>query len=202
MRLTSLLVSIAALLMLREFRTAFREELKANACVTTHTETEFFVHYPPSPSKDPCQPYTGEMQSVFDLRVVNAQQREVQLLRVDKCFYPHGGATTRCDCALLAEQLFLVEFKKPELEQANDGKQRHANASDCLPQLAASLKDFYERGIIPRGALVVAHACVGYTHPTPYNGADYRKLKASFDVRTADIPVRVKLVVDNKLVVS
>ena len=71
-----------------------------------------------------------------------------------------------------------------------------------MPQLAASLKDFYGRGIIPAGALVVAHVCVGYTHPSPYNGADYRKLKASFDVRTADIPVRIKLMVDNKLVVS
>ena len=188
--------------MLREFQAAFREELKAGACISTHAEPEFFVHDPPAPSKAPCHPYMGEMQSVFDLRVVNERQREVQLLRVDKCFYPHGGTATRCDCALLADQLFLVEFKKPELEHANDGKQRHASASDCLPQLAASLKDFYDRGIIPRGSLVVAHACVGYTHPTPYNGADYRKLKASFDMRTADIPVRIKLVVDNKLVIS
>lgn len=188
--------------MLREFQTAFRNELRIGECITKHDEPEFFVHDPPSPSKDPCHPYSGEMQSVFDLRVVNTQKRGIQLLRVDKCFYPHGGIDTRCDCALLSEQLFLVEFKKPELEQSNDGKQRHANASDCLPQLAASLKDFYERGIIPRGALVVAHACVGYTHPTPYNGADYRKLKASFDAKTADIPVRIKLVVDNKLVIS
>ena len=189
--------------MRKAFEAEFREALQVGECISSHAEAEFFVHDPPAPSKAPCFSYTEEMQSVFDLRVVNPRQREIHLLRVDKCFYPHGGRDTRCDCALLAEQqLYLIEFKKPELEQANDGKQRHANAGDCLPQLAASLKDFYDRGIIPYGAMVIAHVCVGYTHPSPYNGADYRKLKASFDVRTADIPVRIKLMVDNKMVVS
>ncbi|RTQ49538.1 hypothetical protein EJV47_11975 [Hymenobacter gummosus] len=189
--------------MLREFRLSFQQQMRGGGCVASNTEAEFFVHDPPAPSPDPCYMYSGTLQSVFDLRVVNARNREIHLIAVDKCLYPYGGEETRCDCALVAQdRLYLVEFKKPELEQSADGKQRHANASDCLRQLAASLKDFYERGIVERGSLVIAHACVGYTHPTPYNGANYRTLTAAFDLHTADIPVQIKLIVDNKMVIS
>ncbi len=33
------------------------------------------------------------------------------------------------------------------------------------PQLAAALKDFYERRIISSGAMVIAHVCVSYSRP-------------------------------------
>ncbi|RSK46164.1 hypothetical protein EI293_03050 [Hymenobacter perfusus] len=86
-----------------------------------------------------------------------------------------------------------------DTDATSAGNERYARASDCMRQLEASIKAFFEKGAIPPGSLVIAYACVGRTQQTPYPGADFLKLSASFRERFEGIPIRPRLIISNTL---
>lgn len=187
--------------MINGVREAFRDQMRGNACQDALTLTEFFIQDPPSPSESPCFYYLPPVRSRFDLQVLNQGSRLVHLVKIDKCLYAAGNSA-RCDCALLtSEQAYFVEFKMTDTEVTSAGNERYARASDCMRQLEASIKTFVERGAIPPGALVIAYACVGQTQQTPYPGADFLKLSASFRERFEGIPIRTRLIISNSLTI-
>lgn len=185
--------------MINGVREAFRDLMRGNACQDALNDAEFFIQDPPSPSDDPCFHYLPPARSRFDLQILNQSGRLVHLVKIDKCLYA-AGDSARCDCALLtSEQAYFVEFKMTDTDATSAGNERYARASDCMRQLEASIKAFFEKGAIPPGSLVIAYACVGRTQQTPYPGADFLKLSASFRERFEGIPIRPRLVVSNTL---
>lgn len=188
--------------MLNSLREAFREQMRGTACQDALTHAEFFVQDPPSPSPDPCFHYLPPARSRFDLQVINASQRLVHLVKVDKCLY-HAADSRRCDCLLLTtDQTCFVEFKAPDGNATTAGNLRYALAADCVEQLELTIKDFITRGIIPPNALVMAYACVGRSPQYPYPGADFLKLSAAFNNRFLGLPVRVRLRVESTVTIS
>lgn len=188
--------------MLNPLRESFRDQMRGSACQEAITAIEFFVQDPPQPSSEPCFHYLPPARNRFDLQVLNASGRLVHLIKIDRCLYAaHEGR--RCDCLLLTtEQTCFVEFKAADSDITSAGHLRYARAADCVEQLEHTIKDFFNRGIIAPGALVMAYACVGRTSQRPYPGADFLALSASFNNRFEGVPVRVRLLVENKLVLS
>ncbi|WP_157887120.1 hypothetical protein [Hymenobacter sp. PAMC 26628] len=188
--------------MLNPLRESFRDQTRGNACQEAITAVEFFIQDPPPPSTAPCFHYLPPARNRFDLQVRNASGRLVHLIQIDRCLYS-AAEGRRCDCLLLTtEQAYFVEFKAAERDITTSGNLRYARAADCVEQLEHTIKDFISRDIIPPGALVMAYACVGRTSQRPYPGADFLALSASFNNRFEGIPVRVRLIVENVLVIN
>ncbi len=188
--------------MLNSLREAFRAQMRGTACQEALTHAEFFVQDPPSPSPEPCFAYLPPARSRFDLQVMNAGQRLVHLVKVDKCLYAAADGR-RCDCLLLTtDQAYFVEFKAPDGDATTAGNLRYALAADCVEQLELTIKDFIARGIIPPNALVLAYACVGRSPQYPYPGADFLKLSAAFNSRFQGLPVRVRLRVESIITIN
>ena len=172
--------------------------LIAPKCLSAHPETEFHLFDPPlaereAGSSDPIkrQPTAtraGEAQ-INDFTVKNQTTNPVHLVRIDCCLYDSGDGT-RCDCALAHEQqLRFVEFSHGVF------RRRTARVEKCIPQLAASINDFYALGIIPAGSVVQAIVCVGFTE-------DFPPRTATTSVREAQINLLVKAPVAVELRVS
>jgi hypothetical protein len=188
--------------MLNPLRESFRDQVRGNACQEAITAVEFFVQDPPQPSTDPCFHYLPPVRNRFDLQVFNESGRLVHLIQIDRCLYSTAEGK-RCDCLLLTtEQVCFIEFKAADSDLTSAGNLRYARAADCVEQLEHTIKDFISRAIIPPNTLVLAYACVGRTAQRPYPGADFLALSASFNNRFAGLPIRVRLVVENTLVIS
>ena len=188
--------------MMNPLRESFRDQMRGSACQEAITAIEFFVQDPPQPSTDPCFHYLPPARNRFDLQVMNVAGRLVHLIKIDRCLYSVAEGR-RCDCLLLTtEQAYFVEFKAADHDLTTSGNLRYARAADCVEQLEHSIKDFFGRGIIPPNALVMAYACVGRTSQRPYPGADFLALSASFNNRFEGIPIRVRLLVENTIVIK
>lgn len=176
--------------MIKRITTVFEQELQqANKCVEEHRYSEFFIH-DPHPTKEksgPCYVVTAGRMAKTDLHIRNPQGQIVHLIAIDKCLYGDGDPT-KCDCALLIkEQLYFVEFKTSETD-------RHASPGDCIDQLAASIRDFYDLRVIEPGETVFAYACVGFTKEIPLNGARQREQTAAlFDKIQENKPRKIRL---------
>lgn len=186
--------------MLNPLREAFRDQMRGNACQEAITAIEFFVQDPPGTA--PCFHYPPPMRKRFDLQVVNESGRLVHLIKIDGCLYLSGEGR-RCDCLLLTtEQTCFVEFKEADSDLTSTGNVRYARAADCVEQLEHTIKDFVSRDIIPPNAVVTAYACVGRTAQRPYPGADFLALSAAFGNRFEGLPIRVRLKVENVLIIN
>lgn len=181
--------------MIAAITSAFAEQLRAKPCLTSQPAAVFIVHDPPSPNPNPCL-VVDTARAVSDLFVHNPRGRVVHLLAIDKCLYAYGGPETRCDCALIIEgSIHFVEFK-------THSSTHFGGAADSLDQLAASIDDFYDRHIIPQGALVHAIASIGYTRALPYNGARLRELQLILSGKVKTKAIRLRLKVDSELQAS
>ncbi|RZK16198.1 MAG: hypothetical protein EOO56_20485 [Hymenobacter sp.] len=144
--------------------------------------------------KGPCCLLTTGPRAKSDLRVRNDSQRQLHFVAIDQCLYTDADPT-KCDCALLdSEVAYFVEFKTSE--HGNDPAivVANANPGDCTDQLAASIRDFYDRGIIQAGQLVVACASVGFPRHKPQSGAHFQEQLASLQRKIQlDTPRSVRL---------
>lgn len=167
-------------------------------CLSTHAEPEFHLYDPPLPAREEGsdapikrQP-TAKRNSgaqVNDFTVKNKTAHPVHLVTIDCCLY-HSGDGTRCDCALAHEQqIRFVEFSHGVF------RRRTTRVEKCIPQLAATINDFYALGIIPAGSVVQAIICVGFTE-------DFPPRSAVTDARTLQINLLVKAPIAVELRVS
>lgn len=167
-------------------------------CLSTYPESEFYLYDPPLPEREegstalikrqPTAKRAGSAQ-VDDFTVRNTTAQPVHLVTIDCCLY-HSGDGTRCDCALAHEQqLRFVEFSHGVF------RRRSARVEKCIPQLAATINDFYALGIIPAGSVVQAIICVGFTE-------DFPPRTAMTDIRTVQLNLLVKAPVAVELRVS
>jgi hypothetical protein len=75
-------------------------------------------------------------------------QRTVHFVAIDHCLYDDSHPS-KCDCALVSgEAIYFVEFKTQEDRAGATTTNPFANPGDCINQLASSIRDFYDRGII------------------------------------------------------
>ena len=155
--------------MIARVQTAFAARLGAKAtCLQAHTHPAFHVHDPDlaHEPKGPCHVVTTGLLAKSDLLVRNPAQRTVHLVAIDQCLYTDANPS-KCDCALVCgDIIYFVEFK------TSTGI-THSNPGDCLTQLAASIRDFYDRNIIQPGQTVFAYASVGFPRNRPQNGAHH-----------------------------
>lgn len=167
-------------------------------CISTHHDPEFYVYDPPLPereagSTEPVkrQP-TARREGVLqpdDFTVKNTTISPVHLVAIDCCLYGSGDGT-RCDCALVyEEQIRFVEFSHGVF------RRRTSRIEKCIPQLAASINDFYELGIIPAGSVVQAIVCVGFTEDFPPRTAttDARSAQLNLLIKAPDIAVELRV---------
>ncbi|MDO7875044.1 hypothetical protein Q5H93_09910 [Hymenobacter sp. ASUV-10] len=168
----------------------------AEQCVSTHHDPEFHIYDPPlSPpdaegkvKRQPCTRREGAPQP-NDFAVGNQTAQPVHLVAIDACLYDSGDAT-RCDCALIqAEDIRFVEFSHGNF------RRRSQRVEKCIPQLAATINDFYQYGIITEGTVVQAFICVGFTDEFPPQNA-------SLDARKAQLNLLVKANVAVELYVT
>jgi hypothetical protein len=142
-------------------------------CISVHTDAVFHIYDPPlpEPSEDEqpqrrqsCTRRIGEPQ-VTDLEVNNPQAQQIHLVAIDSCLYDSGD-TQRCDCALVcAQEIRFVEFKH------GNHRRRTERIKDCIPQLAATINDFYKAGLIAPKSEILAIACVGFQEEFPPRNA-------------------------------
>ncbi|MBF9223686.1 hypothetical protein [Hymenobacter ruricola] len=170
----------------------------APQCLSIHPEPELYLYDPPLPEREegsaelikrqPTSKREGSPQ-LNDFTVRNQTASPVHLVKIDCCLYSSGDGT-RCDCALAHEQqLRFVEFSHGVF------RRRSARVEKCIPQLAASINDFYDLGIIPAGSVVQAIICVGFTE-------DFPPRTAMTDIRTVQLNQLVKAPVAVELRVS
>jgi len=165
----------------------------AEGCISTHHDAEFHVYDPPLPEPDaagrikrqPCTRRTGERQP-HDFTVANHTTRPVHLVAIDACLYDSSDAT-RCDCALVqAEDVRFVEFSHGNF------RRRSERVAKSIPQLAATINDFYQLGIITAGMVVQAFICVGFTDEFPPQNASLETRKAQLNLLVkADVAVEL-----------
>jgi hypothetical protein len=175
-------------------------ELIAPQCLSTHTDSEFYLFDPPLPEREegsaelikrrPTAKREGNAQT-DDFTVKNKTASPVHLVTIDCCLY-FSGDGSRCDCALAHEQqIRFVEFSHGVF------RRRTARVEKCIPQLAATINDFYDLGVIPDGSVVQAIICVGFTEDFPPRTAitDARTLQLN---RLVKAPVAVELRVSDE----
>lgn len=155
--------------MIDRVRTSFASQLSATAnCLQAHTHPTFHVH-DPDPAQEPKGPsyvVTTGLRAKSDLLVRNPAQRVVHLVAIDQCLYTDTDPS-KCDCALVSgDVIYFVEFK-------TSSGVNYSSPGDCLVQLAASIRDFYDRAIIQPGQTVFAYASVGFPRHRPQNGAHH-----------------------------
>lgn len=167
-------------------------------CLSTHADPEFYLYDPPLAERvegstdvikrQPTARREGDVL-VNDFTVKNKTTSMVHLVTIDCCLYQSGDGT-RCDCALAHEQqIRFVEFSHGVF------RRRTARVEKCIPQLAATINDFYELGVIPAGSVVQAIICVGFTE-------DFPPRTATTDARSAQLNLLVKAPVAVELRVS
>lgn len=172
--------------------------LVAPQCLSSHADPEFYLYDPPlaereDGSSDPIKRRpTAKRESgvqINDFIVKNKTASPVHLVTIDCCLYQSGDGT-RCDCAVAHEQqIRFVEFSHGVF------RRRTARVEKCIPQLAATINDFYALGVIPAGSVVQAIICVGFTE-------DFPPRSATTDARSAQLNLLVKAPVAVELRVS
>ncbi|MBG8552989.1 hypothetical protein [Hymenobacter guriensis] len=172
----------------------------ATPCVSSHTDTEFHVYDPPltvraegdtSPiRRQPCSRRIGEPQEA-DLKVSNPQAHIIHLVAIDACSYLSDDAT-RCDCALVRDQdIRFVEFKH------GTKTRRSERVKSCIPQLAATINDYFKAGIIAPKSVVLAIACVGFQEEFPPRSAQLEARQAQLNLLVGDDIVVELIVTDS-----
>ena len=162
--------------------------LGASACISIHHDSEFYLYDPPLPERElgstdllkrlPTTRREGIRQQ-DDFTVRNSTASPVHLVAIDCCMYASGDST-RCDCALVREQeIRFVEFSHGNF------RRRINRVEKSIPQLAATINDFYAKGIIPAGSVIQAIICVGFTE-------DFPPRNATIDARTAQLNLLIK----------
>lgn len=123
-----------------------------------------------------------------ELMVHNVTGRPVHLVAIDCCLYDSGDPS-RCDCALVQEEdIRFVEFKHGNF------RRRTNRIQECVPQLAKSINDFFDRGILPARQAVLAIACVGFTEEFPPRNASLEALQARLNLLvSADVLVELRV---------
>lgn len=169
-------------------------------CLSTHSDPEFYLYDPPlteraDGSTDPIkrQPTAKREGSaqVNDFTVRNRTDSPVHLVTIDCCLY-HSGDGTRCDCALAHEQqIRFVEFSHGVF------RRRTARVEKCIPQLAATINDFYAQGVIPAGSVVQAIICVGFTEDSPPRNASISVREVQLNL-LVQAPIAVELRVSDE----
>lgn len=155
--------------MITSIQAAYQPKINS-PCISTHTNIVFHVYDPPLPEateesqiprrREPCTRRIGE-PAITDLTVHNPSAHAVHLVAIDSCIY-NSGDTTRCDCALVRNQdIRFVEFKHGVKTR------RSERIKECIPQLAATINDFFKSGIIAPKSVVIAIACVGFQEEFP-----------------------------------
>lgn len=140
------------------------------SCISSHTDVLFHVYDPPLPEsaevsqqpikRQPCTKRIGPPE-ITDLAINNPQQHTIYFVAIDSCLYDSSDST-RCDCALVREQeIQFVEFKH------GNYRRRSERIKDCIPQLAATINDFFKAGILAPKSVVLAIACVGFQEEFP-----------------------------------
>lgn len=192
--------------MIERVRTAFGLPAHAETpCLQACQHTEFHLHdpHPQREGKGPCCILTTGPKAKSDLHVRNATQRVLHFVAIDQCLYSDADPT-KCDCALFdGEAAYFVEFKTSE--HAHDPAQpvAHANPGDCLEQLAASICDFYDRGILRQSQTVTGCASVGFPRHRPQNGAHHQEQLASLQRKVGPTrPLRLRYCSESELRVS
>ena len=162
--------------MIDRIRTSFAAQLSATAaCLQEHSHLEFHVHDPHADHEGagPCYVVTTGMIAKADLHVRNTERRTVHFIAIDHCLYGDSNPS-KCDCALVSgEKIYFVEFKNSENQVDSTIPKANTNPGDCLNQLAASIRDFYDRNIISPGQTVYAYASVGFPRHRPQSGAHH-----------------------------
>ena len=162
--------------MIDRVRTSFAAQLSATAtCLQEHSHPEFHVHDPHADREGAgaCCVATTGMVAKADLHVRNTERRTVHFIAIDHCLYGDSNPS-KCDCALVSgEKIYFIEFKNSENQLDSTIPKANTNPGDCLNQLAASIRDFYDRDIIQSGQTVFAYASVGYPRSRPQNGAHH-----------------------------
>lgn len=183
--------------MVERVRTALASQLAAKAiCLQECAHAEFHIHdpHPTREGKGPCCILTDGPAAKSDLHVRNTSQRQLHFVAIDQCIYTDADPT-KCDCALLdSEVAYFVEFKTSEHGIDPTITVANANPGDCTDQLAASIRDFYDRGILQAGQHVTACASVGFPRHKPQSGAHFQEQLASLQRKIqSDAPRSIRL---------
>lgn len=162
--------------MIERVRASFAAQLSATAhCLQELTHSEFHVHDPHAEREGsgPCYVVTTGLLAKADLHVRNAERRAVHFIAIDHCLYDNSNPS-KCDCAMVSgDKIYFVEFKNSENQVDAAIPKANTNPGDCLNQLAASIRDFYDRRIIAPGQTVYAYTSVGYPRHRPQSGAHH-----------------------------
>jgi hypothetical protein len=82
--------------------------------------------------------------------------------------------------------IHFIEFKHGNF------RRRTERVQECVKQLAKSINDFYNTGIIPARHSVLAIACVGFTEEFPPRNASLEALSARLNLLiSADVIVEL-----------
>jgi hypothetical protein len=163
-------------------------------CITALAHPVFHVYDPLSLTDSgtterlPCTFRLGPEKEDRELTVQNNATQPVHLVAIDCCLFASSDPS-RCDCALVqAETIHFVEFKH------GNYRRRTERIQDCIRQLANSINDFYNTGILPARHSVLAIACVGFTEEFPPRNASLEALSARLNLLvSADVVVELRV---------
>nr|GFB47662.1 hypothetical protein [Tanacetum cinerariifolium] len=143
-------------------RAAYTPKEQAS-CITALTHPVFHVYDPLSAddtgtsTRLPSTIRLGPEKEDRELTVRNITSQPIHLVAIDCCLFASDDPS-RCDCALVRNEIIhFVEFKHGNF------RRRTERVQECVKQLAKSINDFYNTGIIPAQHSVLAIACVGFT---------------------------------------
>lgn len=175
--------------MINRVRSEFAPQLSAKAtCLQECPLSEFHIHdpHPVHEGAGPCYISTTGLIAKSDLHVRNATQQAVHFIAIDHCIYDDSNPS-KCDCALISgDKIYFVEFKTSENKLDAAISKANVNPGDCIDQLAASIRDFYDREIIQPRQTVYAYASVGYPRHRPQSGAHHQDQLASLQKKVGD----------------
>lgn len=175
--------------MIERVRSEFAPQLSAKAaCLQESSLAEFHVHdpHPIHEGPEPCYISTTGLVAKSDLHVCNSSQQVVHFIAIDHCIYDDSNPS-RCDCALISgDKIYFVEFKTSENKLDATIPKANVNPGDCIDQLAASIRDFYDREIIQPRQTVYAYASVGYPRNRPQSGAHHQDQLASLQKKVEE----------------
>ncbi len=163
-------------------------------CITALAEPVFHVSDPLSLDETgaaerlPCTYRLGAEKADQELTVHNGAGQPVHLVAIDCCLFASDDPS-RCDCALVqGETIHFIEFKH------GNYRRRTERIQDCIRQLANSINDFYNAGVLPPRHTVLAIACVGFTEELPPRNASLEALQARINLRVpADVVVELRV---------
>lgn len=164
------------------------------ACVTALAHPVFHVYDPLSLDETgaaerlPCTFRLGTEKADRELTVRNSTGQPVHLVAIDCCLLASDDPS-RCDCALVQQEtIHFVEFKHGKYAR------RTERIRDCIRQLANSINDFYNAGILPPRHTVLAIACVDFTEEFPPQNASLEALQARINLQvSADVVVELRV---------